>query len=478
MPRRNNRNFRVLSDLARRQEGKLVEMSLGAQARQSALIRISVDSAIRIIVEEMIKSGAGFEELKEKGFIKQDFSSEIVLPKSDESGSSLSKKVKNLQDNGVIVSSQDIVTPEEIDAHDQRAKTFRSVMDNYDREVFDYLKELELYEVALITAHTNPTKLDDYMTSITSHLDALWDFRDDAIGNFPEQLVLPNNLYTPEPPKIPKIVDSPIKLPQDPRVVALNKLGEGIIRIREAGVKGVIRTEEKAEELGYHMITDITRLTVIPINPDIAKRIAAMVSEDRDNYDKGDVISIGGFMRRKIALDIGGFLSEVQVVDEGQDSAYAISHNIYKTTRRMEDRKTGTFNDSLLDERRRRTICKEYNALMDEFKENHPIAMRIFKEGKYVDFSFSRRDIEDFRGENLTERYDELIRLHQAIHISEVIYGVDHGRKEWSERYMQKAYKLNAERAELGHSVIPEDMLAKVPLEKPDISSKRGVRGK
>lgn len=452
--------YNKIRELARAiQDGATLErMFAGAEYRQRDLIGLAIDGMIRIVAEEMLKSSADFNAFKERGLIKDGVTEEMfkaatVDDAESVSSDSLRNDVVAMKNKRVLITSDDLATKEEVSSHITFSISYKAAMDQYQEEVREFAKKV----ATIVETATN------YAAALAEYTDAVLDYGDGKAGalpRIPKAPVLPREMVLPKQPELHEGI--PLERPKDPRIERINKIAEGIIKIRESGVKGSVRADDKSQERDVSEITDITRITLIPATPEIADRMVDIMSAVRDYADTGDTLRVSGYMKRDFGVVVGDFVSEVQIISQGQDKAYETSHKIYRTTRRMEN-DDGQFDLAEISDSDRITIRKEYNDLMKEFKESHPITMELFKKGKYREFSFAERPMDDFKGDKLTDRYEELLRLHQAIHFSEVVHSLQEGNDIWAKKYLELANDLNRRRKSSGHEGIPQDMMETVP---------------
>lgn len=366
------------------QQGKSLNMLYeNASERQESLLYETVNICLSLILEEKLRHGDGFYQLKQQGLLKPDVTAadySAALQDAPHTGNRASDIAHALRYHDHCATADTLVAPEELTLFQEEVEHFR-------REVIEYEERLALTVAA---------------------------YRDGWPIDFP----------------------APPVQPVHPWSTALNKVGDGIVQLREMGAKQHLRAEEKLETrysktaADASPLADVVRLTLVPHTPEIADRLAWEITSTYPNhYDEGWELKASGYIDRKCLIDQGGFVAEVKIEDAVQQAAYVKSYQVYKVLRPFMD-KAREFKGENLPLDKAESLHLDYNKIMQRF------AAIDRRYGAHI----TPRPLEDFlTGVQTLERQQELQALHQSIHR----IAAEDSAAPWKALYLTKAQALN-----------------------------------
>ncbi len=420
-----------------------------ADERQKALVDLAVNSAIRTTVENMVAQGNGsFEQLNERGLISEHIDPEYFdkvtsLQKSLNTDHDIETLVDKYVSHGVIVNAVELGSNEELAAYKQERDDFDAKDEAFRESLGEYRK---YKQEEAIRAAMDEQNYDNYRDKKSKRF-----HHDDE----------PVAVSRPQYPTDEN--GDPIKVPIDPRLARLNEMSD--IQIDENGIKGDSRTNEKIDrELGgdHTQLTDKTRLTILTSSPKAEERfVQNMLSELKDSgeeqavFDTTTEIKSSGYISRKLIVGFAQGLSELKLVDNEIYDAEQVTHLAYDAQRKMMD-EDGNFKPQGLDEDALKEIKLSYNAVMEEVRESHDVTAKLFQKDraeKYKDFDFSDKlDDKSFEGDELKERFEELDRLRQTMHVSAALFT----SPSFKESYFNGLKRQNTHAKS---DVFPEDLI-------------------
>lgn len=227
-------------------------------------------------------------------------------------------------------------------------------------------------------------------------------------------------------------------------VTHINAACRGILGISVPAVKDRDRSQTKLDTIfrdakDASHITDVVRLRIMPEIPEIAnglrRKIAAQVP---DHFDSGWRIKAPGLMDRVFYVEIDNLIAQIQIMDPQQHAVSARSHVVYEAMRMMMGQNQEFY--PLITDEVREAVQKSYNKIMRRImgrKEGSSSETWIYRQ--YIHYPV-RENIEDFEGEALFQRYQELQSVEQSIHRE----ALRDAHPEWVELYTSKVLSWNA----------------------------------
>jgi len=434
------------------QKGKSIEdMFADAEQRQEKLVKLTVNAAIQLTVEELLKDSktASFSAFKRRKLIKPGSTKETfdaALKTSDgdeitEFGSI--QRAEKLIASGAIKQADDLATEKQVTTYQKKATNFSDKMDKYEEKVSKYQRQLvekAVAEAELVSALQ--TSISDMREGLGGgDLSAEW--RDKT----------QRKSVTPDLPSFPKSRNGQnLAEPKDPRVEKASEICS--VDLNESGIKRKKRTQDKAGNyFGNDIsgITDSTRIEVHVTSPSQGTRLAEIVKSKVDQHeDRGMRLKSSGYSDHKVKLAIDGFVSELKINDISQRSADKKDRLGYNAKRSMMGKDGGFIENST--PAKQIAIADWYNRFVESITAgNNTTAQDIFtSEPKYKKFEFKAKDDSEFASDKLEDRYNELNGMMQSLHLA----AASQGGSASQDKYFGMVKEYNATRSGFSEAMI------------------------
>ena len=250
-----------------------------------------------------------------------------------------------------------------------------------------------------------------------------------------------------------KIISSKLFETQRDLLTFVNEKCCKYFKIFENGHKSKERSLEKIRvklENNPSFLNDTIRLTISPLYPEYIELINKYLSETNNIFfqSKHWTISPSGILHNNCYVNIDGNIGQIAIDERLQrETNFQCSHEIYTVMRLMEG-DNFQFNISCIDETTLKKIMDGYNYIMKKY-------------GLQTDTKFSPiEDIALFQPQKLQKRYEELLLLHQNIHIDAICRAND----EWQKLYCNLIIETNRKSELLSRrKIFPEEFLQKIP---------------